>query len=61
MDSSFVIFSIAILVLSASFHEYMHAWAADQLGDHTAKDMGRLTINPIAHLDWFGSIFYLCC
>ncbi|MDP3899521.1 MAG: site-2 protease family protein [bacterium] len=57
MDTQFVIFSVIILVLSAAFHEYMHAWMADRLGDHTARDLGRLTINPIAHLDWFGSIF----
>jgi len=57
MDSTFVIFSVIILIMSAAFHEYMHAWAADQLGDHTARDLGRLTINPLAHLDWFGSIF----
>ena len=57
MYFSMQIFAIIILVLSASFHEYMHAWAADQLGDHTARDAGRLTINPLAHLDWFGSVF----
>jgi len=52
-----MIFSIIILILSATFHEYMHGWMADRLGDHTARDAGRLTINPLAHLDWFGSIF----
>ena len=57
MDFSLQLFSIIILVLSAAFHEYMHAWMADRLGDHTARDLGRLTINPLAHLDWFGSIF----
>jgi len=57
MDFSMQLFAIIILVLSAAFHEYMHAWAADQLGDHTARDAGRLTINPLAHLDWFGSVF----
>ncbi len=57
MTPSMQIFTIIILVLSASFHEYMHAWAADQQGDHTARDLGRLTINPLAHLDWFGSVF----
>ena len=52
-----MIFSIVVLVLSATFHEYMHGWMADQLGDHTARDAGRLTINPLAHLDLFGSVF----
>ncbi len=57
MQTQLIIFSVIILVLSATFHEYMHAWMADRLGDRTARDLGRLTINPIAHLDWFGSIF----
>jgi len=57
MQSSLLLFSVVILILSAAAHEYMHAWAANELGDSTAKDLGRLTINPLAHLDWFGSIF----
>ena len=57
MQTQLMFFSIIILVLSAAFHEYMHGWMADRLGDHTARDAGRLTINPLAHLDWFGSIF----
>ena len=57
MTFTLQLFSIIILVLSAAIHEYMHAWMADRLGDNTARDAGRLTINPLAHLDWFGSIF----
>lgn len=57
MSFALQLFSIIILVLSAAIHEYMHAWMADRLGDATARDAGRLTINPLAHLDWFGSIF----
>lgn len=37
-------------------HEYMHGWAANELGDDTAKRAGRLTLNPLAHLDIFGSV-----
>jgi Zn-dependent protease len=51
------IFLVIILVFSAIFHEYMHGYAALKLGDPTAKNAGRLTFNPIKHLDWFGSIF----
>ena len=40
-----------ILLASAVFHEYMHGWVADQLGDPTARDLGRLTLNPLAHID----------
>jgi Zn-dependent protease len=39
-----------ILILSLSFHEYGHAWSANKLGDPTAKNLGRLTLNPIPHL-----------
>ena len=50
------IFLIIVLLFSAVFHEYMHGFAAYKLGDSTAKDAGRLTFNPIKHLDLFGSI-----
>ncbi|MDD4332745.1 MAG: site-2 protease family protein [Patescibacteria group bacterium] len=51
------IFQIIVLIFSAIIHEYMHGWMADRLGDPTAKEEGRLTLNPIPHIDWFGSIF----
>jgi len=51
------LFQIIVLVFSAVIHEYMHGFVAHQLGDDTAKNAGRLTINPIPHLDWLGSIF----
>jgi len=50
------VFQIIVLILSAVVHEYMHGWAAYRLGDTTAKDAGRLTMNPVAHLEWFGSL-----
>lgn len=51
-----IIFQIIVLVFSAIFHEYAHGAMAYSLGDPTAKNAGRLTLNPIRHLDWFGSI-----
>ena len=51
------IFSVIILILSATIHEYMHGFVANQLGDPTAKNAGRLTLNPIKHLDPVGSVF----
>lgn len=57
MAINLVIFQIIVLVFSAIIHEYMHGWMADQLGDTTAKDAGRLTLNPIPHIDLFGSVF----
>lgn len=50
------IFQIVVLIFSAIFHEYMHGWAANELGDTTAKDEGRLTLNPIPHIDPVGSV-----
>jgi len=51
------IFQIAILIFSIVIHEVAHGYAAYMLGDSTAKYQGRLTLNPIKHLDPFGSIF----
>ncbi|MFT5464179.1 MAG: Zn-dependent protease, partial [Planctomycetota bacterium] len=42
---------IVILVLSLSFHEVAHAWVAWKRGDSTAKDMGRITLDPMVHID----------
>jgi len=50
------LFQIIVLIFSAVIHEYMHGWMADRLGDPTARNAGRLTLNPIAHLEWFGSL-----
>jgi len=51
----FVAFIIAI-VLGITVHEFMHAYAAHRLGDDTARVLGRLTLNPMAHLDPFGTL-----
>lgn len=52
----FLIFQLAILLMSVVIHEFSHGWMAYQLGDSTAKDYGRLTLNPIKHLDPWGSL-----
>ena len=44
------------ILLALSFHEYAHAYVANKYGDDTAKQSGRLTLNPLAHLDLFGTI-----
>lgn len=46
----------AILLASLSVHEAAHAWAADRLGDPTARLLGRLTLNPVAHIDPIGTL-----
>lgn len=48
--------SVALLMFSAMVHEVAHGWVACRLGDPTAKNAGRLTLSPKAHLDPFGSI-----
>jgi len=50
-----VIWAIPVLV-AVVFHEVAHGWVANRLGDSTAKDLGRLTLNPIKHIDLFGTI-----
>ena len=51
-----VILIILIVFLSITFHEYAHGWVANRLGDPTAANSGRLTLNPLAHVDPFGTI-----
>ena len=46
-------------ILAISAHEFAHAWMADRCGDHTARMMGRLTLNPMKHLDVVGTIMML--
>lgn len=56
MDIIITIFSLVILLFSVVIHELSHGSVAYSLGDPTAKYQGRLTLNPIKHLDMFGSI-----
>lgn len=56
MELQLLVFQIIVLIFSVIIHEYMHGWMANYLGDPTAKDAGRLTINPIPHIDIWGSI-----
>ena len=46
-------------MFALSFHEFAHAWMASKCGDNTAARMGRLTLNPMAHLDIMGSLMIL--
>ena len=47
---------VAILLLALPIHEFAHAYAAHRLGDDTAARLGRLTLNPLRHLDPLGSL-----
>jgi len=59
LEPEVLILLIPVLVFALVFHEFSHAWVANQLGDPTAKYAGRLTLNPLAHLDIFGSLMIL--
>lgn len=56
MDLIHLLFFFIIIVPSAIIHEYAHGWMANYLGDPTAKYAGRLTLNPLAHIDLWGTI-----
>src|ERR1700692_1948514 len=53
-----IVFEIVVLILAFSVHECPHPWTAWRLGDPTARMLGRVTLNPIKHLDPIGSIVF---
>jgi Zn-dependent protease len=57
-DLNVLIPLFVILILSLSVHEAAHAWTANWLGDPTARLLGRLTLNPLAHIDWIGTVLF---
>jgi Zn-dependent protease len=59
-STSFVIgiFEFVLLIFSLSFHECAHAWMASRLGDQTARLQGRVTLNPMYHVDPFGTLLF---
>ena len=58
IDPAEVLIIAATLLFSLSIHESAHAWTADRLGDATARFMGRVTLNPLAHIDPLGTIVF---
>lgn len=55
---AFLYIVIAILI-ALTFHEFCHAWTSTKLGDPTPESLGRLSLNPLAHLDLMGTVFLL--
>ena len=51
--------TIPAVLIAMTVHEFAHAWAADRFGDTTPRAQGRLTLNPIAHIDPFGFVLLL--
>ena len=52
----FLVFFVVALIIAITIHEFAHAWMATRLGDPTARAAGRLTLNPLSHLDPMGTI-----
>jgi len=59
LDLQTILYRVIILVIAFTVHEFMHAFVAYKFGDWTAKNAGRLTLNPLVHLDPLGSIMLL--
>ena len=53
-----IIIQFAVVLFAISIHESSHAWMADKFGDPTARNQGRITLNPIAHIDPIGTIIF---
>ena len=58
LSLDYVVPLFAVLIVSLSVHEAAHAWMADRLGDPTARMLGRLTLNPLSHIDWIGTVLF---
>jgi Zn-dependent protease len=54
-----IAYSLPGIILGLTLHEFCHAWASFKLGDPTARDQGRLTFNPIKHIDLIGFLFII--
>jgi Zn-dependent protease len=59
LDLTTLIYLVITMVIAFTVHEFAHAWTADQLGDDTPRLNGRLTLNPLAHLDPLGALMLL--
>lgn len=59
MNLEILLLIVPVILISLTFHEYAHGKMSDLLGDPTPRMMGRLTLNPIAHLDLLGTVVFL--
>ena len=57
-DAFRIVVQFAVVLFALSVHESAHAWTADRFGDPTARLMGRVTLNPLAHIDLIGTIIF---
>jgi Zn-dependent protease len=58
IDVGTIAIQFVVLLFSLSIHEASHAWVADRLGDYTARYLGRVTLNPIPHIDPIGTVLF---
>jgi Zn-dependent protease len=58
IDVGFIIIWFVVLLFSLSFHEAAHAWTSEKFGDDTGRLQGRITLNPIAHIDPLGTVIF---
>jgi Zn-dependent protease len=58
LNPGIIFISLVVLAFSLSFHEMAHAWTADRLGDPTARQLGRVSMNPVVHVDPIGTILF---
>jgi Zn-dependent protease len=58
INLSQIVISFMVLVFSLTVHESAHAWAADRLGDPTARALGRISLNPLVHADPIGTLLF---
>jgi Zn-dependent protease len=56
MNLQLALTNVLLIVLLTAPHEFSHAWVATQLGDDTPRLQGRVTLNPVAHIDWLGTV-----
>jgi Zn-dependent protease len=58
IDIGFILLWFVVLLFSLSFHEAAHAWTSERFGDDTGRLQGRITLNPLAHIDPLGTIIF---
>lgn len=58
LDLQVILFEFVVLLLSLTVHEAAHAWSADVLGDPTARRLGRVSLNPVVHIDPIGTLLF---
>jgi Zn-dependent protease len=56
LSPEYIVVAFVIVLLSLTVHEAAHAWSADRLGDSTARLLGRVSLNPLVHIDWLGTV-----